>query len=279
MLDAKCTYGEEVCTYSILGFQELSETDIEKYRQFLECTECKGKAFFRKKSSDGKGACFGSRYHTENCGEGGSSPQRERESRHAVEVNQIISDSNLVSIDFFSLGSKSSSEPKARPSKSKPSTNKTSKTHSGTNKQTRIKVLGMEKVLNSLMRGSDLAESSILIEVDNGYKYKAKNLFVNFADAEASDSSKDAKPKMYWGAISHSDKELEWLNPSDCNDIGIPIYKHKSIIFDRFKVEKGRDLEGAGIILFGKCFWNSKKTRKIIELWNSDRIFISIAED
>lgn len=43
-----------------------------------------------------------------------------------------------------------------------------------------------------------------------------------------------------------------------------------------FKITERRDLEGARFILFGKYFWN---TQKIIELWNADRIFISVDED
>ncbi|MFW1170096.1 hypothetical protein ACEV77_24305, partial [Vibrio parahaemolyticus] len=81
------------------------------------------------------------------------------------------------------------------------------------------------------------------------------------------------------GTISHSDTEIEWLNPADCDDVGIPIKRHKDLILRRFNVAEKRDLEGAGLILFGKCFWNTQKTRKIIELWNADRIYISVAED
>ncbi|OCP81698.1 hypothetical protein AKH11_13755 [Vibrio parahaemolyticus] len=46
-----------------------------------------------------------------------------------------------------------------------------------------------------------------------------------------------------------------------------------------FKITERRDLEGARFILFGKCFWNTQKTRKIIELWNANGIFISVDED
>ncbi|WP_350433103.1 hypothetical protein ABIS04_07845 [Shewanella sp. H8] len=284
MIDAVCTYGGERHTFSILKFQVLPETEIEKFRQFLQCPECEGKAYYRKRSSDGKAACFGSRYHIAGCDEGHPSTQRDRETRHSVEVNKVISDADVISIDFMLLNSKTSiaeAQTVAPRSTSTPPTKNanTSGKHTSNIEQTKVKVLGLEKILNSLMRGSDLAESSTLIELDTGYKFKAKNLFVNFAEAEPSANAKEAKPKMYWGTISHLDKELDWLNPSDCNDVGIPISKYKSAILERFNVSEGRQLEGAGIILFGKCFWNSKKTRKIIELWNADRIFISVLED
>jgi hypothetical protein len=286
MIDAVCTYGGQKHTFSILKFQALTETEIEKFRQFLQCPECKGKAYYRKRSSDGKAACFGSRYHVAECDEGHFSTQRDRETRHSVEVNKVISDADIISIDFMLSNTKKPvtevqtvASTSSLTSSSLPKIDNASRKHNGNNEQTKVKVLGLEKILNSLMRGSDLAESSTLIELDTGYKFKAKNLFVNFAEAEPSDNAKQAKPKMYWGTISHLDKELDWLNPSDCTDVGIPISKFKSGILERFNVSEGRQLEGAGIILFGKCFWNSKKTRKIIELWNADRIFISVLED
>jgi len=74
---------------------------------------------------------------------------------------------------------------------------------------------------------------------------------------------------------------MSWLNPADSKDIGIPIDGIKQPLLAQFEIEDKRDLEGAGLILFGKCFWNKEKTRKIIQLWNNDlqRIFISKLED
>lgn len=282
MIDAVCTYGEKRKTYNIFNFQKMSNSDIEKYRQYLECPnpKCAAEAYYRRQSVDGKAACFGSRYHVQGCNEGRSSPQREREVKHALEVDKIIANSSEVIFDFFATDSKPSGESKtARPSKPKPAGLGSTKSHTGAVASVRNTVLGMEIALNSLMRGSDLAQSDTIITIDEKYSYKAKNLFVNFADTEPADNPKDARPKMFWGTISHSDADMEWLNPADCDYVGIPIKKHKDKIFNRFKITERRDLEGAGFILFGKCFWNAQKTRKIIELWNADRIFISVDED
>lgn len=276
MIDAVCTYGGKRKTYNIFNFQKLSNSDIEKYRQHLECPnlKCSAEAYYRKKSVDGKAACFGSRYHVRGCDEGRSSPQREREVKHALEVDKIIADSSEVIFDFFAADSKPSGKSNIdRPSRPKSTGTRSSKSHTGAVATTRNTVLGMEKALNSLMRGSDLAQSDTIITIDEKYPYKAKNLFVNFADAEPADNPKDARPKMFWGTISHSDADMEWLNPADCDDVGIPIKRYKDKIFKRFKITERRDLEGAGFILFGKCFWNAQKTRKIIELWNADWIF------
>ena len=143
----------------------------------------------------------------------------------------------------------------------------------------RPKFLAMDMALNSLIRSHELSQSEILIEIDNGYRFKAKNLFVNFSCAIAAENSKLAKPKMYWGTISYTDRNFDWLNPSDCEDVGVSIKKFKDVILRRFDIRDRRDIEGAGIILFGKCFWNQLKTRKIIEVWNNERIYISKIEE
>ncbi|MCM2529699.1 hypothetical protein NDN17_14435 [Shewanella algae] len=282
MIDAVCTYGGTRKTYNIIVFQKLPDSDIERYRRFLECPNprCSAEAYYKRASVDGKSACFGSRYHIAGCHEGRSSPQQEREVRHAQEVNKVLADSSTVIFDFLPPPPKKASST-TRTILAKGNTTNFNKTKSYSQKanRTRKPILDMEKALNSLMRGSDLAESDILIEIDKGYSYRAKNLFVHFTNVTPADTLKEARPKMFWGTISHPDAEMDWLNPSDCDDVGIPIQKHKNKILKRFKIREKRDLEGAAVILFGKCFWNAKKTRKIIELWDSNRVFISIFED
>ena len=142
----------------------------------------------------------------------------------------------------------------------------------------RVATQGLEKVLHSLLRGSDLASSDLWVYTDEKYRWRAKNLFVNFADAEPTENG---APRMYWGTISHTDKQRLWLNPAETKDVGIPIDMFSSSLASRFDLQSRRDFEGAGIILFGKCFWNKNKSRKIIQLWSNDvnRLFISKADE
>ena len=291
-------------TYSVFKFQQLPEAEIERLRQHLYCPACYGKAYFRKASKDGKAACFGSRYHELDCIEFNPSAQKSREEQDALEVQQQLLDADALVIDFSlnpsnkklsnsahkikapqeqEVGAKSEiendteqlasvQEPKAgyQVAADKPEIGITAK---------RTPSQGLEKLLHSLLRGSDLATSDLWVYTDDErkYRWRAKNLFVNFADADPTDN----KPHMYWGTISHSDPTLSWLNPADSKDIGIPIEAVKTKLFKRFNIEDKRDLEGAGLILFGKCFWNKDKTRKIIQLWDNDlrRIFISTLDD
>ncbi|CCO50316.1 conserved hypothetical protein [Vibrio nigripulchritudo SOn1] len=279
MMNAICTYGGKRKMFHIFHFQQLSESDIERYRQHLECPnpKCAATAYFRRASVDGKSACFGSRYHVFGCSEGRASLQLERATKHVREVEQIIEDSEAVVFDF------STPTPKKKlslvqPSKSRSAGPSAAQFHAGKVTGIRNPVLDMEKALDSLMLGSSLAQSDTIITIDGRYPYKAKNLFVNFADTEPEENLKTVHPKMFWGTISHCDAAMEWLNPAGCDDVGIPIKKHRDKLFKRFDIVKAQDVEGAGIILFGKCFWNAQKSRKIIDLWNENRIYMSFDE-
>ncbi|MBL4912655.1 hypothetical protein L2719_09785 [Shewanella schlegeliana] len=313
MLDAICLFDESnPVTYSVFKFQKLSDGDIEKYRQALVCPACAGKAYYRKASKDGKAACFGSRYHQADCREFKPSLAKEREEQHAIEVNQLLVDSDAMIIDFSrqpslnraSVNRRNQAQLAKNEHTQKPDLNSTSKPENKpaeepvlntgieqaatealeldgaqtADTEKRIAKEGLEKLLHSLMRGSELAESDLWVYTDEKYRWRAKNLFVNFADAEPTEAG---SPRMYWGTISHVDKELLWLNPADSKDVGIPIDKIAEPLKLRFGLEDRRDFEGAAIILFGKCFWNKAKNRKIIQLWSNDinRIFISKPED
>ncbi|MEJ6518598.1 hypothetical protein PQI64_02540 [Shewanella bicestrii] len=291
-------------TYSVFKFQQLPEAEIERLRQHLYCPACYGKAYFRKASKDGKAACFGSRYHELDCIEFNPSAQKSREEQDALEVQQQLLDADALVIDFSvnpsnkrpsnsahkikasheqEVGSKSEiendTEPLASVQESKAGYQVATDKSEIAITAKRTPSQGLEKLLHSLLRGSDLATSDLWVYTDDErkYRWRAKNLFVNFADADPTDN----KPHMYWGTISHCDPTLSWLNPADSKDIGIPIEAVKTKLFKRFNIEDKRDLEGAGLILFGKCFWNKDKTRKIIQLWDNDlrRIFISTLDD
>jgi len=308
MLDAICMFDEdEPVTYSVFKFQKLSDADIERYRQSLICPQCHGKAYYRKASLDGKAACFGSRYHQANCKEFKPSQTKVREEQDAIEVNQLVVDSDALIIDFTKrpaihhaakASSNAASKEKSlqaapeqselreveEPYKVDVESDKAdiSKTESKSQPQLpddkRVSTQGLEKLLHSLLRGSELAESELWVYTDDKYRWRAKNLFVNFVDAEPTENG---APRMYWGTVSHIDKAMQWLNPSDCRDVGVPIEEFQDSLFQRFNIKDRRDIEGAGIILFGKCFLNKDKTRKIIQLWGKDisRVFISKLDD
>ena len=148
------------------------------------------------------------------------------------------------------------------------------KVHSIKSEQKRVPKVSLEKILHSLIRGTGLATSDTIIPLGE-YKYKAKNLFVKFPDAEP--MTKNAH-RFYWGTLYNSNNDIEWLNPAECRDVGIPLGSLRDIILEKFNISDAESLEGAAIIFAGRCHWNKDKTKKIIKICDSERIFISLAD-
>lgn len=273
MFNSICTFGGVDKCYSVIDFQKLPEKEIEKLRHSLVCPGCREQAFYRKKSVDGKQACFGSRYCT--CRENTLSPQRQREVRNASEVQQIIAESDTIKISFnFDSASSAGSEPSGFSGKTEITGTGHNKVHTIKSEQKRVPTVSLQKILHSLIRGTGLATSDTIIPFGD-FKYKAKNLFVKFPDAEP--MTKNAL-RFYWGTLYKSNNDIEWLNPAECRDVGIPLGDLRDAIIEKFNISDSESLEGAAIIFAGRCHWNKDKTKRIINIYDSERIFISLAD-
>ncbi|WP_394203240.1 hypothetical protein [Shewanella waksmanii] len=291
--DTDADSGQTTKVYSIFTFQSLSESDIAAFRYHLYCPACSAQAYYRKASKDGKAACFGSRYHAADCIEFRPSTARKLEEADALAVNEVLANDDEMQIDFSikprlspqpSLGkaasqiqtsSKTYTKTKNKPASTvaevdmQPANQATSQPSisQDPNGTVAITKQGLPRLLNSLLRGSELQHASLWVYTDEKYRWRAKNLFVNFADAEPTEKG---APRMYWGTLSHADKQMLWLNPAENKLLGIPIDAYQQEFKKRFRVNDANELSGAGIIIFGRCYWNRSKTRKIIQLWNKD---------
>lgn len=273
MFDSICTLGGIDKYYSVIEFQKLPESEIEKLRHSLVCPGCREQAFYRKKSVDGKQACFGSRYCT--CRENTPSPQRQKEVRNAIEVKQIIAESDTIKISFdFDRTSSAGNQASDITGRAGIIGTGDNKVHAIKSEQKRVPVVSLQKILHSLIRGTGLATSDTIIPFGD-FKYKAKNLFVKFSDAEP--MTKNAL-RFYWGTLYNSNDNIEWLNPAECRDVGIPLGGLRDTILEKFSISDSESLEGAAIIFAGRCYWNKDKTKKIINICDSERIFISLAD-
>ncbi|MGL5147371.1 MAG: hypothetical protein ACRC7Q_07770, partial [Plesiomonas shigelloides] len=253
MLDIRCEVeGEPPRLYSVFGFMALSDAEQALLRQSLYCLGCGAKAYFRRASLDGKAACFGSLYHRDDCPEYHPSVSRSEEAASLAQVREAMANQDAISLELDAvsidldarvrLGSKTKpvaghepqtlsaasvgphafSSPLAPPppgmqSLSEPQRNlgtqaspQSAPTSSATAK------LGLKQLLQSLLRGSELGRSDLWIYTDAVHSWRAKNLLVNFADAEPTENG---APRLYWGNISHADKALNWLNPVDNREL------------------------------------------------------------
>ncbi len=100
-------------------------------------------------------------------------------------------------------------------------------------------------------------------------------MFVKFPDAEPMEKNAH---RFYWGTLYNSNSDIEWLNPAECRDVGIPLGNLRDIILEKFNIQNANSLEGAAIIFDGRCRWNKDKTKKIITINDSERLFISLAD-
>ncbi|WP_369434101.1 hypothetical protein [Psychromonas sp. MME1] len=287
MLDAICNFDpDNIKIYSIFEFKRLPESEVDKLRYHLLCPVCQQRAYFRRASKDGKQACFGSRYHHQDCSEFNPSSTKTEEERTVTEVEEIVHQSDALLIDFSKVMTAKKSI-KASDSDSQDTIATIKKqsalTRGGAVKpddadikaQPLLAKQGLAALLTTLLRGSSLASSDLWIYTSATHKWRAKNLFVNVADAKPTENG---APRMYWGTLSHADKELLWFNPAEEVNTGIPIAKYQQKLFSRFNIECGADIEGAGFIMFAKCIASRDKKRQYLQLWDNDLQYIHLSK-
>ena len=132
----------------------------------------------------------------------------------------------------------------------------------------------LPKLLKSLLKNSSLASSNVWVHTSEKHKWRAKNLFVHFSDAQVLENN---APRMYWGTISNADKELLWLNVADAKNIAIPIKLFQQVFLEQYSINKNSDLVGANIILFAKCLSNKEQSRQFLQLWSNDLQYLHLS--
>ncbi|MEJ6121866.1 hypothetical protein MT390_08265 [Vibrio sp. 2-Bac 85] len=293
-------------TFSIFEFKLLPAEKIALYRHSLFCPECLQSAYFRRASKDGKQACFGSRYHLSTCSALNRRPKKnlpENDKDKAQSVNkhepqqkaqQSVEFEDGFKIDFSTRFSTRISANTA------PLHNQTSKNDSlksttiieaecelendlegATDLNLSSNIVAkksikqtLPKLLKSLLNNSSLATSDVWVYTSDKHKWRAKNLFVSLTKAEVLENF---APRMYWGTISHADKELLWLNAAEAKDLAIPIKPFRQTLLKQYAIQKSSDLIGANIILFAKCLTNKDKSRKFLQLWSNDLQYLHLS--
>ncbi|WP_299667151.1 hypothetical protein [uncultured Psychromonas sp.] len=304
--DTQLIKGKTQTTFSIFEFKLLPAEKIALYRHSLFCPECLQSAYFRRASKDGKQACFGSRYHLPTCSALSSRPKinlPENDKDKAQSVNKYEPQQKVQQNVEFEDGFKIDFSTKFS---TRISAN-TAPLHNQTSKNDRLKsasIVDVEaependlegstdlnlsssiaakksikqtlpKLLKSLLNNSSLATSDVWVYTSDKHKWRAKNLFVSLTKAEVLENF---VPRMYWGTISHADKELLWLNAAEAKDLAIPIKPFQQTLLKQYAIKKSCDLIGADIILFAKCLTNKDKSRKFLQLWSNDLQYLHLS--
>ena len=299
-------------TFSIFEFKLLSDEKIALYRHSLFCPECLQNAYFRRASKDGKQACFGSRYHLPTCSALNSRPKTsllgndkdktQSVTKHKHEGQQKLQQS-IEFEDGFTIDFSSKFSAKIEPLRNQTTKSASLKTtsiikvesesesESETEIETELEDIAdlnlssrkvvkksikqtLPKLLKSLLNNSSLATSDVWVYTSDKHKWRAKNLFVSLTKVEVLENF---APRMYWGAISHADKDLLWLNVAEAKDLAIPIKPFQQALLKKYAIQKSSDLIGANIILFAKCLSNKDKSRKFLQLWSNDLQYLHLS--
>ena len=295
--------------FSIYEFKLLPNEKIEQYRHSLFCPECLQVAYFRRASKDGKQACFGSRYHLENCSEL-NTYQRNKKAFNLSDDSQFsdVNDETVIidspKVSAVSITPSTQAENKLRPNQdqgftinfsAKPIVSGQRTIHSekvttaSSGKKINVEEQYSERIesepvekkvtqtlaalLKSLFKNSSLATSEVWVHTSEKHRWRAKNLFVHFSNAQQLEK---IAPRMYWGTISHTDKKLLWLNVTDNKQLSIPIRPFKEALLARYKINQADDLKGARMIVFAKCLNNKQQNRQFLTLWDNDLQYLHL---
>ncbi|EGG38091.1 hypothetical protein [Paenibacillus sp. HGF5] len=190
---------------TILKFESLSSIEKETAKRNLKCVECGVQAFYRRKTRDGKQACFFAR-HIGGCGQGMSNTSnidnstKEEVNKINVTYNELILSlvQNSELHEKSNKGSISTEVEQPKNSRSyviDPSRNKSCKIT--------LKKL-LRYAINNLLDDIDIP---IIFE---GKTYKDPfDLIVNFRSA---DHSLRGKKKMFWGEVKSISSNKKFLN-------------------------------------------------------------------
>ncbi len=243
----KCT--DDNTTYNIWEFIKLSTEAISHKRRHLICPSCGAKAYYRKRSTDGKPACFGARPHNAEC-DAATSAMTLDEQNDLEDVNKVIIANDAIRVNFdltISAAKKENEEEDGE--------HAINVSSGSTKEYTRepsvqgIASRGLKTLLNYMIRTPDFQNSDTKIYLDPNFPPRqAKDLFIKLDNAEPT-----IRPHFFWGMISHADKSLNWLNTSGKEGVSIPIAKIKQTVIEMSHTNDSEDFAGAHVMVFGWC--------------------------
>jgi hypothetical protein len=263
-------------SYDIASFSNLENNLLTKLRRALVCSECKGKGYYRKKSRDGKPACFGA-FHNSKCSTKSKTSTLKVDPEVVEEVKSLTTNFDIIDVDFSLYTSNElKSLHNGKPNASLTGSSATALQYTQNSGRERNSQKGLRSLLRMLMHSNSFAGSDF--KINTGWKYprKAKNIFVNFDDINESLLEKNMM-RGYWGVISHADTDISWLNTANEQDVSIPISQLKNYLVDIFGIDDSEDLAGSEILVFGWLDISKNGNEKwFIKVHNNNPAYIFI---
>lgn len=244
MNTALCTI--DAVPYHSLAFAAMGEDRIEALRYSLECTECRGRAYFKKAGVDGRAPCFGAR-HGQGCtqatgggmgwGDGGEGDQPE-----------VPNPGTPIRIDL-AVGARADGEV-AGAGAGQRAQGRGRRFAGGQGARAAQPRWRLRSILKALIE-TDLGQSDHVFQAPNGRPLAARTYFVPAEFAGAMRHRNE--PRGIWGtvlSVKHRGGDAYWLNTGDPTQLSFRVEEHvMAAILERFHRADPEDLTGADILV------------------------------
>lgn len=260
MDNARCL--DDGVVYTAYRFSKLPIGELSQKRRSLECVECHGPAFFRKKSTSGQAPCFGARPHQPTCSMAAmdSDPQV---GSGGGEQDILENEGSRIIVDF-NFG------PNIRPKDEEDANQQGNNRHGGRfvgePPHAAVSHRRLSTLLLNLIRSEQFRNSDQIIEIIGGVSIPAKDFFVPFLEVKPSHFGKF---RGFWGMIADANRgntgEL-WLNSGHRGRLSICVKKEISReLQGRYKLYDDEGFAGSYALILGD-YRQSKNGKNYIAL-------------
>lgn len=247
MRTALCTM--DGVTYDATAFQQAE--DFGTKRRYLECPECRGPAFYRGPSRNGREACFGARPHAEGCTlaalelDGAATGE-------GAEEDEILTTGQRIVLDFNygTPGTTEGPQPAGVPVR----TGNAGTRGAGCGPAVRETMTRrLRPILRTLIESEEFRRSNQLIEVPAVGEFTIADFFVPFSAVTEDDVG---SYRGFWGMVPAPRRDGNgtlWLNSGGQEDMSALLdQRYWEETRQRFHIEDEEDIAGAYILVIGE---------------------------
>ena len=241
---AKCLEDGEI--YTAVNFSRLPTADIERKRRLLRCPECKGPAFFRHASFNGRAPCFGARPHALGCQLAAQEFLLDDCAGYNRGALHIPDSKIIVDLKYGAPVQRDNFRGTGR----SPLQESVGRNYSQPNFHIYHRRLG--PLLRTLIESPAFGNSDQIVAIDDHGEYAARDFFLPLQSATYQYSGIF---RGYWGVLSDAklapDNSL-WLNSGGCDNISFCLdSRYVDVIVQRYGIKDLEEIAGAYILVIG----------------------------
>ncbi|WP_139093421.1 hypothetical protein [Delftia sp. JD2] len=244
---ARCTEDGQV--YRAEVFSSFPSSDLQRMRRQLVCSECNGPAFFRKKSTSGRAACFGARPHRDDCSLKAQDSEQVVEGEGAEE--DILNNPGERIVVDIAYGTQQrevhggGDDVRGRAGRAP--------RFSGVNPRADARMhRRLSSLLRTLVEAPDFEYSSQLMEVAGLDEITVRDFFVRLLSASR---GMRGEVRGWWGTISDANDGKDgdlWINSGERGNFSICVPEEmRNEVARRFRFNENEDLAGAYVLVIG----------------------------